>query len=247
VRLAALALLLAAACATVPAGNSRTGPAVLDGPAWAAPDFGATPAPGLAPATAPDLVPRAELDEAPAAAPGPALEPAAAPRPEPGAEDPVRARAVGAAQGLVGKPSRTDCSGFVLSAWRAAGVRPRLAPARSRSESLYRATRRVESPRPGDLAFFHHTYDRNRDGRVNDLFSHVALVEVVDGDAVTLLHRGARGVERVRMDLARPSDPALNDPVRVLRRGERRKVRTLAGELFAGFGALPPGGDVAAR
>jgi hypothetical protein len=161
--------------------------------------------------------------------------------------DAPRERAVAAAERALGRPFRGDCSAFVISAWRSAGIVPPLGSGRSRSESLRRGSVEVAQPRPGDLAFFHHTYDRNRDGRVNDLFSHVALVEVVDGDAVTLLHRGARGVERVRMDLARPSDPALNDPVRVLRRGERRKVRTLAGELFAGFGALPPGGDVAAR
>jgi hypothetical protein len=41
------------------------------------------------------------------------------------------------------------------------------------------------------------------------------------------------------MDLTRPSDPAANDPVRARRRGERRGLRVLAGELVAGFGALP--------
>jgi hypothetical protein len=42
------------------------------------------------------------------------------------------------------------------------------------------------------------------------------------------------------MDLSRPSDPAANDPVRARRRGERAGVPTLAGELFAAFGALLP-------
>ncbi len=40
------------------------------------------------------------------------------------------------------------------------------------------------------------------------------------------------------MDLARPSDPAVNDPVRLLRSGEPAATRVLAGELFAGFGAV---------
>jgi hypothetical protein len=157
-----------------------------------------------------------------------------------------RARAVAAARAHLGRTFAGDCSGFVLGAWSAAGVSPRLAPARSRSESLFRASAPVATPRPGDLAFFHHTYDRDRDGRANDPFSHVALVEAVRGSAVTLIHRGSRGVERVRMDLSRPSDRRANDPVRALRRGEDRALRVLAGELFAGYGALP-GSDPRAR
>ena len=130
----------------------------------------------------------------------------------------------------------------MLAALRAAGLTPRLGPARSRSEALYRASRPVERPRPGDLVFFHDTYDRDRNGRGGDRFTHVGLVEAVDGDAVAILHRGGR-VERIRMDLARPSDPAANDPVRVARRRDARGTRYLAGELFAAYGELL-GGDV---
>ncbi len=151
----------------------------------------------------------------------------------------IRGRAVAAARRHLGRPYRDDCSGFVMAVYRAAGVRVRLAPARSRSESLFRASRRVEAPRPGDLAFFHHTYDRNRDGRADDRYTHVALVEAVHGPAVVLLHRSSRGIERIRMNLTHPSDRDLNDPVRALRRGEDPATRTLAGELFAGYGALP--------
>jgi hypothetical protein len=66
------------------------------------------------------------------------------------------------------------------------------------------------------------------------------MVETVDGSAVTFLHRGRRGVERARMDLARPADPTVNDPIRVRRRGDAASVPTLAGELFTSFGALLP-------
>jgi len=153
----------------------------------------------------------------------------------------LREKVVRAAGSHLGRPFPGDCSGYVLAALRAAGVHPRLPPARSRSESLHRASRRVARPRPGDLAFFHDTYDRDRDGRRNDRFTHVALVEAVDGTTVTLLHRGRGRVERVHMDLARPSDPAANDPIRVRRRSDAPGVRTLAGELFAAFGELLPG------
>ncbi len=150
----------------------------------------------------------------------------------------LRKAIVAAARRQLGHAFRGDCSAFVLALLRVARVRVGLGPGRSRSESLFRASRPVEAPRPGDLAFFHDTYDRNRDGRANDPFTHVALVERVDGASVLLVHRSRRGIERVRMDLARPSDPAVNDPVRLLRSGEPAATRVLAGELFAGFGAV---------
>lgn len=155
--------------------------------------------------------------------------------------DRTRARIVAAARREVGRPFQGDCSGFVLRLLARAGVRPSLAPARSRSESLFHASRRVEAPRPGDLAFFHDTYDRNRDGRANDPYTHVAVVEKVEGTAVLLLHRGARGVERFRMDLTRPADPEANDPVRFTRAKDPSGTRRLAGQLFAAFGAVVGG------
>lgn len=149
-----------------------------------------------------------------------------------------RARMVAAARRHVGRAFAGDCSSFLLALLAEAGVRVALAPARSRSESLYLASLRVSAARPGDLAFFHDTYDRNRDGRPNDAYTHVALVEAVAGSAVVLVHRGARGIERVRMDLSRPDDPAANDPVRSARPADPAGTPRLAGELFAGFGAL---------
>ncbi len=148
----------------------------------------------------------------------------------------VRERVLETARRRVGRPFRGDCSTFVLETLREAGISLRLPPARSRSESIHLATRPTTAPLPGDLAFFDHTYDRNGDGRANDPFTHVALVEAVDGDSIVLLHRSRRGIERIRMDATRPSDPTANDPVRALERGEDPATRVLAGELFAGFG-----------
>lgn len=161
----------------------------------------------------------------------------------PGGEDPtaLRARVIEAGRRLLGTRPRLDCSGYVLSALAAAGVTVELRPARSRSESLYRASRPVTRPRPGDLVFFHDTHDRDRNGRRGDRFTHVALVETVEGAALTLLHRGGRRVVRIRMDLSHPSDPSANDPVRPRRRRDARGTRYLSGELFAAFGALLPG------
>ncbi len=156
------------------------------------------------------------------------------------ASDPetMRAELVSAARRHLGRSFRGDCSGFVLALMRGAGLEVALGPGRSRSESLFRASRPVRAPQPGDLAFFNDTYDRNRDGRANDPYTHVALVEAVNGTAVLLLHRSRRGIERVRMDLSRPGDPASNDPVRELRPSDPPATRVLAGELFAGFGTV---------
>jgi hypothetical protein len=155
-----------------------------------------------------------------------------------GADASIQARVVTRASPRVGERFAGDCSGFVLDVFRRAGVSLRLRAARSRSESLHLATARVRQPRPGDLAFFHDTYDRDRDGRANDRFTHVAIVERVEGRRVTLVHVLGRSVVRTRMDLSRPSDRGANDPVRARRRGDAAGTRYLAGELFAGYGSL---------
>jgi hypothetical protein len=164
-----------------------------------------------------------------------ALAPA---RAEAGPPAAIRARLVSDARRQLGRAFAGDCSGFVLALLQGAGVDVSLPPARSRSEAIFLASRRVREPRPGDLAFFHDTYDRDRDGRANDAYTHVALVEEVKGAVVLLLHRGSRGIERVRMDLRRPSDPEANDPVRHARAGDPPGLRRLAGELFAGYGTV---------
>ncbi len=151
----------------------------------------------------------------------------------------IRRRAVASAARQVGHRYAGDCSGFVLGVYGAAGVPLHLAPARSRSEALFRATRRTRAPRPGDLAFFHDTYDRDGDGRADDPFTHVALVEAIDGRRYTLVHVMGRTVVRSAMDLGHPGARRANDPVRARRRSDPAGTRRLAGELFAGFGALP--------
>ncbi|HLT28540.1 MAG TPA: CHAP domain-containing protein [Myxococcaceae bacterium] len=156
------------------------------------------------------------------------------------ADDPRRERVVAAAVRLLEQRTRfRDCSAFVQRVFRLAGetVTPVPLPAgRSLSESMFRASRPVESPRPGDIAVFHNTYDANRDGKRNDRYTHISVVESVDGDVVTLIHRGGRGLARHRMNLAAPDDETTNSPLRRRPRGSR--MRVLAGQLFAGYGDL---------
>lgn len=235
----AVAVGLLAACAGAPLrpepGPERSAPTEEAGPTRPEPP---EPAPGptedaQAPEDAPAPEDAAEPDEAdePETAQAMDLE-----------EAELRERIVAAARARLGRRFRGDCSGFVLAVYRAAGIAARPAGfTRSRSEGLYRASREVETPRPGDLAFFHDTYDRNRNRKLDDRFTHVAIVEAVDGTEVTLLHRSVHGVERLRMDLSHPSDAEANGILRLHRRGDVPGTRYLAGELFAAFGALLDG------
>jgi cell wall-associated NlpC family hydrolase len=223
----ALALaLLAAGCATV-----------------RAPPAGGSAADGLAPPEGAPTPPAAAGAEGPA--PGPpepgagdeAGERTALPEADPHARE--RAAVVLTAARRVGHRFPGDCSAFVLRAYRAAGLAVDYGGGyRSRTEALFHASRPVDEPRPGDLAFFHDTYDRDRNRRFGDRFTHVALVEAVEGAAVVLVHRGRRGIERFRMDLTRPGDPSANDRLRLRRAGDGPRTRYLAGELFAAFGDL---------
>ncbi len=163
----------------------------------------------------------------------------AAPRPGGPEGTAARRRIVERAERYLGRAFSGDCSGFVRRVMREAEVELGPLPsATSMSESLHLVSRAVREPRAGDLVFFHDTYDRNRDGKLGDLWTHVALVEAVEGDQVWILHRGGKGIVRLRMNLAHPHDEAENDPVRLKRRDDPPGTQYLTAELFAGFGAV---------
>ena len=98
---------------------------------------------------------------------------------------------------------------------------------------------------PGDLVFFHNTWDFNRDGLPNDPLTHVGVVEKVDLDGtVVFVSSVSAGIERYRMNLKHPdthkaSDGrVLNDFLRRKHLGDARGTYYLAGRLFAAFGTL---------
>ncbi len=98
---------------------------------------------------------------------------------------------------------------------------------------------------PGDLVFFHNTWDFNRDGLPNDPLTHVGVVEKVDLDGtVVFVSSVSAGIERYRMNLKHPdthkaSDGrVLNDFLRRKHVGDARGTFYLAGGLFAAFGTL---------
>lgn len=109
-----------------------------------------------------------------------------------------------------------------------------------RQGSIYHTTR----PVIGDLVFFHNTYDANRDGRNNDWYSHVGIVEEVhrNGTIVVLSYRNGQ-VVRDAMNLERKREHELNGQVinaqlRANTRQDPDYTQYLSGELFAGFGSV---------
>ena len=151
-----------------------------------------------------------------------------------------------------------DCTGFVEAVYQAEGIPLRLlmqraAPAeRSGVAAAWRAFEANGRtfgagvrPRPGDAVFWRFTYDRNGNGRLDDGLTHMGIVEVVDGDAVTFLHRGGGGVVRGVMDLARPqlaremNGRPVNSALRV-KGAAWAGAPDLAGALFAGYGRIEP-------
>lgn len=98
---------------------------------------------------------------------------------------------------------------------------------------------------PGDLVFFHNTWDFNRDGRFNDPLTHVGVVDrIEDNGTIVFVSRVSDGVQRYRMNLQNPDTHRapdgriLNDFMR--RKGFRdpRAAQYLTGQLFAAFGTL---------
>ncbi len=98
---------------------------------------------------------------------------------------------------------------------------------------------------PGDLVFFHNTWDFNRDGLPNDPLTHVGVVEKVDLDGtVVFVSSVSAGIKRYRMNLKHPDTyktpdgRILNDFLRRKHMGDARGTYYLAGRLFAAFGTL---------
>jgi probable lipoprotein NlpC len=98
---------------------------------------------------------------------------------------------------------------------------------------------------PGDLVFFHNTWDFNRDGLPNDPLTHVGVVEKVDLDGtVIFVSSVSAGIERYRMNLKHPNThktadgQVLNDFLRRKSVGDVSGTYYLAGRLFAAFGTL---------
>ena len=98
---------------------------------------------------------------------------------------------------------------------------------------------------PGDLVFFHNTWDFNGDGLVNDPLTHVGVVEQVESNGtVVFVSRVSRGIQRFRMNVRAPDTHrtgdgrVLNDFMRKKGSRDPHATKYLTGQLFAAFGTL---------
>jgi hypothetical protein len=151
-----------------------------------------------------------------------------------------------------------DCTGFVEAVYQAEGIPLRALMRRSAPEErtgvaaawrtvaeLGTLLGRGEWPAPGDLVFWHDTYDRNGNGRADDGLTHVGIVQwVLDDGTVVFIHRGGKAVARGAMNPRRPGEGTVdgrvvNSPIRK-RDARLEGVPVLAGELFAGYGRIDP-------
>ncbi len=141
---------------------------------------------------------------------------------------------------------RWDCSGFVEASYAAAGmsIKGSCVNMLDRAEALGVAHRR-KRPARGDVAFFDNTYDRNDNRQLDDMLSHVGVVEGVDEDGtITVVHLGSSGVVRIYMNLYRPDDAkdesgkTLNSQLRRKSSGDPPGTRYLTGQLWAGFASF---------
>lgn len=155
-----------------------------------------------------------------------------------------------------GRSYRPDCSGFVEACYSEAGgeVLPSRPRGRSGTQIIFNGLAdqgrvRRTGPRSGDLVFFHNTWDRNSNGRLDDRFTHVGIVESVRTDGtVVFLHRASGQVKRGYMNLSNPSvhraagsDLIQNDWLRRRRDGDRRGTPYTTAQCFHAFGrpAIP--------
>ncbi len=241
----AAALLVLAGCATIPPRPEAREPA----PVAASP----LPAEGD-----PGTIGESDLPDTSEDVEPPARDEDVRPRADQGARLAARARTFLGQRGpfrAAGERFNGDCSGYVAAVYAAEGINlrgamQRVAPAERRGAKAAWLTLRDHgetfgadvSPEAGDLVFWHDTYDRNRNGKADNRFTHVGIVErVVDG-TVHFIHRGGRGVARGVMTLAHrheargPDGARANSTLRA--RSHPVKTGGLAAELFAGFGRL---------
>ncbi len=137
---------------------------------------------------------------------------------------------------------RADCSGYVFAAFSAAGVDLIDPGARGTSgtELIYRTLqsrgrlRGAARLRPGDLLFFHNTWDRNGNRLRDDRFTHVAIVDSVDSDGtVGFLHFASGRVKRDLMNVRHRNTARDPDSGKTWNSSLRRgRGRVLAGQLF---------------
>jgi len=104
-----------------------------------------------------------------------------------------------------------------------------------------RGTTHQGTPLPGDAAFFHNAFDANADGRNNDWYTHVGIVETVDehGTATVLSWQGGKVARLVvnpkQPDVSDVDGRQVNSRLRAPAADDAPYTQYYAGQLFAGW------------
>lgn len=153
-----------------------------------------------------------------------------------------------------GKKFNVDCTGGVMASYYLAGIDlwPIMAPYEGNGvKRLYNGLKdkgllhRNNYPVPGDLIFWDNTWDRNRNGLVDDPLTHIGLVISCDdaGNIEYFHHHIALGYVIEKMNLKRPDvyretvdgkSIVVNNAIRA--RGLKKDKGYLASQLCRNFG-----------
>lgn len=141
---------------------------------------------------------------------------------------------------------QTDAARYAAAIYELNGV-PFPDGARTDIAEMYRHCRdndavfQSRAPKAGDLVFFHNVRDANDDGRNNDWYTWVGLVERVENTGTVHLlgyRDGAVGsltMNRNRPDVHTDGGDVLNTRLREKRSADPPFTQYLAGQLFAGY------------
>ena len=157
---------------------------------------------------------------------------------------------IGQTVGLTKLPSvnkrsyRADCSGYIsfifhwggLDLLKLYGVAPNGVSAIWTGLFAYGFEVKSKDLQAGDIVFFHNTTDRNKNGKRDDAFTHIGIVEEIDSTGTIIFtHLGSKGVVRAKMNLYLPTKRSIDGNVLndYLRRGGS-DPSNLAGALYAG-------------
>ncbi len=135
-----------------------------------------------------------------------------------------------------------------LYVWKTFEINGAMLPADAQADiaALWRTCKKQgktghTTPLPGDAVFFHNTFDANSDGRNNDWYTHVGVVETVrkDGAARVMSYVGGAvtsfWVDPNRPDEIGADDAPVNSRVRIPTADDAPYTQYHAGQLFAGY------------
>ncbi len=155
-----------------------------------------------------------------------------------------------------GKRFNFDCSGLVLAVMKANNITifekqavkikgangvKIIYDTLKKYNRIFRSDRRVKI---GDFIFFNNTYDKNRNNRLDDFLTHIAIIVAIHKDkTIKYVHRSSRGIEYGYMNIRikhkhKYKHKIINSFLRAKHPKDSKATKYLAGELFYCFGSI---------